>query len=190
MANRKIEICDYKNIIQRLRHGESDRQIERETKMVRHSIAKVRHLASRELWPLADALLPSDEAIHQLIKKSGNPHQSPKAIPFDKEIRSWLSQGATASRIHNKLCDEYGFTGHYNSIQRYVNTLKNNDIKLTSPLYFKVGQAAQVDFGKGPDLFDERTKTIVPTWFFGNSPRHVWSITANSRRSLASLGMT
>ncbi len=64
------------------------------------------------------------------------------------------------------MLDEKGFSGHYCSVQRYVKNIKNNAVKLTSPLNFKVGEAAQVDFGKGPDLFDERTQRIEPTWFF------------------------
>jgi transposase len=34
------------------------------------------------------------------------------------------------------------------------------------PLHFKPGEAAQVDFGKGPNLLDERTGCIEATWFF------------------------
>ena len=37
---------------------------------------------------------------------------------------------------------------------------------MTVPLHFKPGEAAQVDFGKGPDLFDKRTGKIEKTWFF------------------------
>jgi transposase len=166
MVNRRIGMSEYKNIIQRLRHGESDRQIERETKMGRHSISKIRRVASKHLWLLSNTLLPDDEQIKQLIKKSGNPTVQSSATGFHSEIKNWLSQGATASRIHAKLVEEYGYRGHYNSIQRYVKKLKANEVKLTSPLYFKVGEAAQVDFGKGPDLYDERTKKIESTWFF------------------------
>lgn len=34
------------------------------------------------------------------------------------------------------------------------------------PLYFQPGDTAQVDFGKGPKLFDERTKSEEDSWFF------------------------
>lgn len=166
MANRKIDMCEYKNVIQRLRISESDRQISRETKMGRHKVRAIRAAALKRGWLLADAEIPCDEAISELIKKSGNLSQKTKALVFDSEIKSWLSQGATAKRIFQKLVDEHGFEGHYNSIQRYVKRLKSSSIKLTSPLDFKVGEAAQVDFGKGPDLFDERTKQIEKTWFF------------------------
>lgn len=166
MANRKIDMCEYKNVIQRLRHGESDRQISRETRLGRRKIQEIHAVSVKQGWLMAGVDLPCDEIISQLIKKSGNASQVSKAALFDSEITSWLSQGATARRIYQKLVDEYSFDSHYNSVQRYVKKLKDKAVKLTSPLDFKVGEAAQVDFGKGPDLFDERTKRIESTWFF------------------------
>ena len=159
-------MCEYKNVIQRLRHGESDRQISRETQLGRHKIKELRAASIKHGWLMGGVDLPSDESISELIKKSGNPSQASKASLFDVEIKSWLAQGATANRIYQKLVDEQNFEGHYSSIQRYVKALKNDAVKLTSPLDFKVGEAAQVDFGKGPDLFDERTKRVESTWFF------------------------
>ena len=55
----------------------------------------------------------------------------------------------------------------YNSIQRFVKKIKEQDInQLTVPLNFLPGEAAQVDFGKGPKLFDQRTKRLEDSWFF------------------------
>ncbi len=34
------------------------------------------------------------------------------------------------------------------------------------PLHFKPREATQVDFGKGPRLFDKRVNKEVDTWFF------------------------
>jgi transposase len=166
MANRKIDMCEYKNVIQRLRHGESDRQICRETNLGRRKIKEIHAVSVTHGWLMAGVDLPCDESISQLIKKSGNALQVSKASLFDGDITAWLSQGATANRIYQKLVDEQNFEGHYSSVQRYVRKLRNNAVKLTSPLDFKMGEAAQVDFGKGPDLFDERTKRVESTWFF------------------------
>ena len=53
--------------------------------------------------------------------------------------------------------EDYGFKGSYNSTQRFVKRIKDNfPPDLTVPLHFKPGEAAQVDFGKGPLLFDRR----------------------------------
>ena len=83
MANRKIDMCEYKNVIQRLRISESDRQISRETKMGRHKVRAIRAAALKRGWLLSDAELPCDEAISELIKKSGNLSQKAKALVFD-----------------------------------------------------------------------------------------------------------
>lgn len=69
MANRKIDMCEYKNVIQRLRYGESDRQISRETHLGRRKITEIRAVSVKHGWLMAGVELPSDESISQLVKK-------------------------------------------------------------------------------------------------------------------------
>jgi transposase len=166
MANRKIDMSEYKNAVRRLRAGESDRQIARETKLGRHKIKELRLAAQAKGWLNDISIIPCDEEISELLKTSGNPRQTSTVSPYHAEIKDWLEKGATAQRIHEKLQEECGFSGHYNAVQRYIKKYKDADVGMTSPMHFSVGEAAQVDFGKGPDLLDERTGTVRATWFF------------------------
>lgn len=61
---------------------------------------------------------------------------------------------------------QHGFTGGYNSIQRYVKVLKAQSINVTTILEFKPGECAQVDFGSGPKLICDITGEVISTWIF------------------------
>ncbi len=70
-------------------------------------------------------------------------------LPFHDDIVKWIDGGLTAKRIHQDLVSDYGFTGSYDAVKRYVRKLSE-----TSPVAFRrmevrPGLEAQVDFGQG-----------------------------------------
>ena len=85
-----------------------------------------------------------------------------------EKITQWAQEGYQASTIYKRLQSNFGYEGSYDSIQRFIKKIKMNDIEkvLTTPLHFKPGEAAQVDFGHGPKIYDSRTKRIEQTYFF------------------------
>jgi len=60
MANRRYEMYEYRQVIVRMRLGESDRAIARAGLMGRNKIKNVRELASRRGWLDLDNELPND----------------------------------------------------------------------------------------------------------------------------------
>jgi transposase len=62
---------------------------------------------------------------------------------------------------------DHGFVGHYNSVRRCLNKLKESQPPSAMMILdFAPGEAAQVDFGAGPPVFDPETGGEVRTWFF------------------------
>ena len=75
-----------------------------------------------------------------------------------KRKKHWSNQHHTAKRIYKRLRDEYGFTGSYDSIQKFVQKIpKNIQTKGTQDLIWEPG-CAQVDFGE--DDFYEDTDCV------------------------------
>ena len=60
MANRRYEMYEYRQVIVRMRLGESDRAIARAGLMGRNKIKSVRELASKQGWLDLDNDLPND----------------------------------------------------------------------------------------------------------------------------------
>lgn len=169
MAKRIINMYEYRHIIYYLRQGQSIRSIAKAGLAGRTKVNEVRTIASQKGWLSPEAELPDDKQLAEVFAQSTNgSSQSSKAHAFANEIEKWVDNGIQASTIHQHLVNHYQFTGSYNSIQRYVQKLKaqRQSPNLTVPLTFEPGEAAQVDFGQGPVLYDERVQKEVKTWFF------------------------
>jgi transposase len=158
---------EYRQIIYRLQKGQTIRAIAREGLASRDKIKEIKQIAEREGWLFQEALLPDEKKLCSFFDKVFSPKQESKATVHAEIITSWLQQGIQARVIHQHLKDNYAFEGAYSSVQRFAKIIKDQDVRqLTVPLHFQPGEAAQVDFGKGPQLFDERTKAMEDSWFF------------------------
>lgn len=167
MPRRNIEMYEYRAIIYRLREGMSARQIAKTGLAGRNKVNEIHKLAKQNGWLDLDEPLPDEALIAALL--AGEPHKKTfsKSEPHHDFIATAVNEGVNAQVIHQRLVERFGFTGAYNSVQRYTQRLKQlKPPDMTVPLSFEIAQAAQVDFGKGPDLYDERTSEEVKTWFF------------------------
>ena len=170
MSNRRIMMHEYKEIIYRLQQGQTIREIQRDHIAGRRKIKAVREIAEKHGWLDASCELPEEITLKELFAKvphAGVGGTPSKVEPFKEFIDRWMNEGIQGSTIYNYLCVNHGFTGSYDSIQRYIRCLKGTSaLNLTIPLHFKPAEAAQVDFGQGPRLLDERTGCEEKTWFF------------------------
>lgn len=167
MANRRIEMYEYREIIYQLRQGQSARSVAREGLAGRKKIEAIRDVARGEGWLELGSRLPDDKLLAAFFESKQIVQQKALAQYHAEEIKKWVKEGIQASVIHRHLVESHGFRGGYDCIQRFVKKLKAKDYKqLTVPLEFQPGEVAQVDFGKGPVLFDRRVNKEVGTWFF------------------------
>jgi len=67
--------------------------------------------------------------------------------PYRDKIEPLVEQGVTADRIHRELVSEYGFTHSYQSVSRFVRSLKDDAPKRVWRMECEPGEEAQVDFG-------------------------------------------
>ena len=85
------------------------------------------------------------------------PRPRPVIEPVKHIIDAWLEQNKTARRkqkqtamrIYERLRDEYGFRGHYGTVQRYIKEAANRQKEVFMPLQFEPGEEAQVDWHEG-----------------------------------------
>lgn len=118
--------------------GKPIRQISRETGYSRQVIRK--------------ALKSTETPVYHLSK----PKPKPVINSVQSIILEWLHQDEqappkqrhTASRIYQRLVDEYGFTGGESTVRRYVRQLRVSPPKAFIPLDFPPGKFAQFDWGE------------------------------------------
>jgi len=87
--------------------------------------------------------------------------------PYRETIELWLSQGRNATAIWQDLVDQHGYSGGYQTVKRFVRKLRGTHspqavgIILTEP-----GEEAQVDYGTGPMVRDQKTGKYRRTRLF------------------------
>ena len=68
-----------------------------------------------------------------------------------------LAKGRNAKAIWQDLVDDHGFTGRYASVKRFVRKLRGGATEPRAVIVTPPGEEAQVDYGAGPMVRDERT---------------------------------
>lgn len=159
---------EYQQIIYHLRQGQSARAIAREGLAARNTIAVVQRIAQQRGWLSPMAPMPDESILQEIFNhKTQNALNTSKVMPYGNLVKQWVEQGIQGTTILDRLIADHGFEGSYSGLLRFIETIKmRQDVELTVPLHFKPGEAAQVDFGKGPRIFDERTQQEEETWFF------------------------
>ena len=69
-------------------------------------------------------------------------------------IEQWFNQGVQGVAIHASLQGNHGFAGHYSAVRRFLRRFKGTKVEPTMILDFAPAEAAQVDFGAGPQVKD------------------------------------
>lgn len=90
---------------------------------------------------------------------------------LEEDLKHWPKQHHTAKRIHERLKDEYGFTGSYDSVQKFVKKIRTDiDTRGTQELVWEPG-GGQVDFGEADFYEDtdcERRKYLTVSFPYSN----------------------
>lgn len=167
MANRRFEVFELRQVLVHMRSGLSDRQIQQSGLMGRRKAALIRKEATERGWLDSKEPMPADAEISQLIVPSihRESNQS-KAQPFSEVISRNLERGLDVTTIFDLLQRQHGYEGSYDSVRRLARNLVSKTVKPTVILQFEPGEAAQVDFGQGPMMFDPRTGTTRRSWVF------------------------
>ena len=77
---------------------------------------------------------------------------------LEEDQKHWSKQHHTAKRIHERLQKEHGFTGSYDSVQKFVKKIRSDiQTRGTQELVWEPG-CAQADFGEAD--FNEDTDCV------------------------------
>ena len=75
--------------------------------------------------------------------------------------RAWIEEQVRLKRnaqaIYQDLVDQFGFPSSYQSVKRFVRTLRHSDPKQFDRLEFLPGEEAQVDYGEGALTIDPKS---------------------------------
>ncbi|GMV01843.1 MAG: hypothetical protein AMXMBFR52_14990 [Burkholderiales bacterium] len=144
----------YRQVLVRLRAGDTTRQIARSGLMGRDKLGELRTLALSRGWLDSASELPDDEAIAAALTPGRRASSTISSVePFRQAVQRWVDAGVQSRAIHAALKREHGFAGSYSAVVRMARSLRAaQPPEVTVRLSFAPAEAAQVDFGAGPVL--------------------------------------
>jgi transposase len=170
MRGKCRSMTDIRGVIHRLREGQSDRCIERETGIDRSIIRKIRKLSFSNGWLNLSLPMPKDEEIarYWTTTKSSAERNHPLDIHRDS-LQQWKKEGLSSVVIRRLLKGKSECSSQ--SIRRYLKKHFPNQVKPVMVRDTHPGQDMDVDFGYlGIFLDDSGNKRKV--WVVSFRLRH------------------
>ncbi len=117
-------------------------------------------IGSEGSMPITNASSGAEPDIsdYQIADDNNTKGSTSQCQPFGKLIEGKLDKGLTRQRIYQDLCDDYGFSGSYYSVRRFVKKLGKDSPVPFRRMECKPGEQAQVDFGTGAPVIDGNEK--------------------------------
>ena len=154
-----------RDLIYRLRAGESERRIAADLGLSRGTVHKYRTLAEREGYLVAARALPDDAALQVALGTRPQPPCQPSTVAaYAATVAQLLDQGCELTAVFARLRDDYGYTGSYSAIRRYVHQQHPAERRVVMRVHSTPGEEAQVDFGSVGRLCDPRQGRPRPAY--------------------------
>ena len=91
----------YRQVLVRLRQGDSDRDIARSRLMGRPKVAALRGLAASQGWLVPEAPLPDDATLSAAIGQARRARSTISTVePYRAQVERWATEGVGGIAIH------------------------------------------------------------------------------------------
>jgi transposase len=169
MKGRVKSMTEIRNIIHRLRMGQTNRQIHRDLRVHRSTVKELKDLAVTHQWLNTELPMPSDEEIVKLWNQKKIHARSHPLDAYKEQLATWHQEGLTSVVIQQLLKDRCACD--IQVIRRYRH---KHFPKAIEPIMVRStvpGRDMEVDFGElGRFLDDDLTEKRV--WLFSLRLRH------------------
>ena len=109
------------------------------------------------------AKTPEDQG----LQPSGQNPSASACEPYREAIEVGLSRGCNATAIWQDLVDQHGYSGGYQTVKRFVRNLRGVHVpQAVGIIRTAPGEEAQVDYGTGPMVREEKSGKYRRTRLF------------------------
>ena len=123
---RRFEMYQYRQVVVRMRLGDSDRELAKAGLMGRRRAAALRQVALAQGWLNREQPVPDEATLAAVLTAAAavtTPSQS-LVEPYREQVTAWWQAGVQGTAIYQALVRQYGFTGSYLSVARFLQGLK------------------------------------------------------------------
>ena len=146
-----------RDLIHRLRNGESERRVARDLGISRTTVAKYRQWAEGQGYLEAERQLPDEATLLAALGAAPGPPQMPSSVePYHAVVAELLQQKVEMMAIFQRLQEDYGYCGSYSSVRRYVHRVWPDTPEAFVRVHTAPGEEVQVDFGAAGQVYDPR----------------------------------
>lgn len=156
-----------RELIYRLRAGESQRRIARDLAMSRTTVSKYQAWAEAQGYLEPSRPLPDDATLAAALGEAPRPPRATSSVePYRELVQAWLEQGVEMTAIWQHLQDDYHYSGSYSSVRRFVRQLRAQQPEVFVRVQTAPGEEMQVDFGSVGQLYDPDTGRMRRAYVF------------------------
>ena len=163
----RIHMNHLRDLIRRLKAGESERRIAQDMGISRPTVHKYHELAKEKGYLEKDAEIPNDEVLQGVMGPGPQPPKIASSLEaYGEIVKTLRKQEVEMVAIWQRLKDNYGYQGSYSSVRRYVAHLEPEEVEAYVRVYTAAGEEMQVDFGVAGQLFDPASGRIRTAYVF------------------------
>jgi transposase len=151
----RIHMNHIRDLVHRLQAGESERRIAGDMQVSRQTVHKYHEIAEKEGYLGKGAVLPDDEVLQKVLGPGPKPPKIASSIePYGEVVKTLRKQKVEMVAIWQRLRDNYGYTGSYSAVRRFIAHLEPEEVEAYARVHTAAGEEMQVDFGSVGQLFD------------------------------------
>ena len=156
-----------RDLIHRLRANESQRRIARDLRISRTTVRHYHEVAQQHGLLSPDSPMPDDAALAAVLGPIPRPPTTPSTVePYAEVVQRLLDQKVEMTAIWQRLSQDYGYTGGYSSVRRFVRRVRPSEPRVVIRVHTLPGEEAQVDFSPVGFLYDPSTGRLRPAYVF------------------------
>ena len=163
----RLHMHHIRDLIYRLRCGESARSIARDMRISRTTVRKYEKTAKQRGYLDVGMPMPDDATLFTALGVVASPPLSPSSVePYAEIVEELLGQGVEMTAIYERLRDDRGYGGSYSSVRRYVHRKHAAEPQAVVRVHTAPGEEAQVDFGSVGQLYDPASGRLRTAYVF------------------------
>jgi transposase len=164
----RIHMNYLKDIIYRLRSGDSERRISRDLGISRPTVHKYKIMAEMQGFLDCERDLPKVNQLEDVLGPAPQPPKKPSTLePYHEAIARMIDQGIEMTAMWQRLRENYGYSGSYSSVRRYVRQQQPSTGKeAVIRVHSEPGEELQIDFGSVGKLFDPNSGQLKTAYVF------------------------
>lgn len=163
----RLQVNVLRDLIHRLRRGESQRAVARDLGLSRLTVGKYAAQARAAGYLDETTPVPEPSTLATVLGRGSEVPRQPSSVqPHQSVVEALLEQRVELMTIFDRLRQDHGYAGSYSSVRRFVHQLQPPERRVTVRVHSAPGEEAQVDFGAAGQFVDPRTGQARPAHVF------------------------